>query len=364
MRLVPMCLALLMLALPAHAAPLPSPLRVPPGYRAEVFAAGLPGVRMLAWSPRGELTASRPAAGEIVLLPDADHDGQADKRMIFARGLDRPHGLAWHQGQLYVACSGSLERLRPDPAQRRAIATTRLSSDLPAGGMHWTRTLAFDRQGQLLVSVGSSCNVCEEADPRRAAILRLGPAGRMRPFARGLRNAVGLRLHPDTGELWATENGRDHLGHELPPDEVNRIVAGGDYGWPYAYGARVPDPAFGDPERAERTLGATVELPAHGAPLGLEFLRGPMVPEAYRGDLVVASHGSWNRWPPRGYQVLRIHFPAGRAPQVSEFVGGWLVGTRAWGRPVDVLMAPDGALMISDDMGGRIYRVSRVPAGR
>jgi len=211
----------------------------------------------------------------------------------------------------------------------------------------------------LYVSVGSTCNACLEEDWRRASVLRLPLSGGTASlFARGLRNSVGLAFHPQTGELWGSDNGRDLLGDDLPPEEVNRIVAGGDYGWPYCYGERIPDPDFGTSERCRQTIPPQVEMQAHSAPLGIAFVEGLAFPESYRRMLLVAFHGSWNRSVPTGYKLVGIPFRAGRPVGAAvDLVGGWLRAGIAWGRPVAPAVGADGALYLSDDRAGAIYRI-------
>lgn len=335
-----------------------SSIRLPDGFKIQVFAEGIPGVRFMTLSPQGELMASLPRRGQVILLPDRDRNGRADTLKVFAADLDRPHGLAWNNGDLFVAETGAVVRL--SDRNRDGVAESRktITRNLPAGGSHWTRTLGFGPDGWLYVSVGSSCNACVEKDSRRAAILRMRPDGtRQQVFARGLRNAVGFEWHPLTEALWATENGRDNLGDNLPPDELNRIVEGGDYGWPYCYGRRVPDPAYGNAKSCQQTIAAAFEFPAHSAALGMAFYQGRMFPRQFSYDAFVAFHGSWNRRRKTGYKVVRVRFQNGNPVAVQDFATGWLNKERAWGRPVDVLVAPDGALFVSDDLGGRIYRI-------
>lgn len=339
---------------------LPHALDVPRGFRVQVFADGLSGVRFMALSPHGELTVSRPSKGQILILPDRNGDGRADRTVVFATDLDRPHGLAWREGALYVAETGAVQRLVDTNGDGVADRKHLVTDDLPSGGMHWTRTLGFGPDGGMYVSAGSDCNACDERDPRRAAIMRFRPDGTGRTlYARGLRNAVGFAWHPQTHTMWATDNGRDWLGNTQPPEELNRIEPGGNYGWPACYGDRRPDTAHGGTSAAcARTIPPAVAFPAHWAPLGVTFYTGQQFPPEYRNDAFVAFHGSWNRMPPAGYRVVRVRFKDGKPTGYEDFVTGWLRGARAWGRPVDVLTASDGALFVSDDAGGRIYRIT------
>jgi glucose/arabinose dehydrogenase len=341
--------------------PLASPraLFAPEGVRVSVFAAGLGSPRLLAVGPQGHLFVSVPGEGKVLALPDADRDGVADRIVTFAGGLDRPHGLAFRGRDLYIAETARLLVARDEDGDLRADSVRVVSTDLPAGRGHWTRTVALGPDGHLYVSTGSSCNACVEEDPRRAAVLRFPPAGGPATlFARGLRNSVGLAFHPRTGELWGSDNGRDLLGDELPPEEINRIVEGGDYGWPYCYGRQVPDPEFDDAGRCRQTLPSEVEMQAHSAPLGIAFGEGLAFPEPYRDMLYVAFHGSWNRTVPTGYKLVGIPFRAGRpAGPPVDIVSGWLEGASAWGRPVAPAVGADGALYLSDDRAGAVYRI-------
>jgi glucose/arabinose dehydrogenase len=303
----------------------------------------------------------------VIALPDDDRDGRADAVVPVVEGLELPHGLAFLDGRLYVAETGRVVRFDSDPATRRARgAPTVLVPDLPARGSHWTRTIAFGPDGRLYVAVGSSCNNCEEADPRRAAITRYEAdgAGEAR-VATGLRNAVGLAFRPGTDELWATVNGRDFLGDERPAEYLTRVEPGGSYGWPYCHwdldGRLAPDPDLGSPARCPRVARPSLLYQPHAAPLGLAFYTGRQFPPDYQGSLFVALHGSWNRSVPTGHAVIRVRFD-GSAPRAESFASGWLSGTRGWGRPVDVAVGADGSLFVSDDRQGVVYRITFRPA--
>lgn len=352
---------------PAIVAGLPGAQRqlfAPAGTCINVFAADLRQPRMLLVR-NGWILVSEPRAGRIIALRDENGDGVADRRQVFAANLDRPHGLADHAEGVVVAETGRVLLLVDLDNDFVAEKTQVLTDDIPAGGGHWTRSLARGVDGKLYLSVGSDCNACLEQDPRRGTILTVDEQkGETRIFAIGLRNSVGLAIQPSTGELWASDNGRDMLGDDLPPDEVNHIIPGGDYGWPWCYGKRVPDPELGSPQRCRTTIPASVELPAHVAPLGLTFGAGLKGPSGWQDDLFLAEHGSWNRSVPVGYQLVRIPFAGGipTGPPVA-LVTGWLRGGRAWGRPVDVTVGPDGALYVSDDRAQVIYRIGLTANG-
>jgi glucose/arabinose dehydrogenase len=277
--------------------------------------------------------------------------------------MSQPHGLAFHKGALYVANTDGVVRvtLGADGRQTGEAYVNRYSG----GGGHWTRTIVFGADSAMYVAVGSTCNLCIESSSDRAAVLRFNEDGSgKRVFASGLRNAVGLAVEPSSGALWASQNERDNLepNHEnLPPEEINILTDGADYGWPYCYGDRVPNPEYANAARCANTTPPALKLQAHSAPLGITFLsRATKLPEEYRGDLLVAYHGSWNRDAPTGAKVVRVRVSGGKPVSVEDFMSGWqdASGSR-WGRPVDVVVAADGSVLISDDAGGAIYRLSR-----
>jgi glucose/arabinose dehydrogenase len=352
-----------LLLLPAAAPAQPGPrLTVPPGFAIDVFADRVGSVRFMALDPAGTLLVSEPSRGRVLALPDKNGTGRADGVQTVVDGLDQPHGLAFKDGALYVAENARVLRFRYDPATIKAAQQTVVVPSLPAGGGHWTRTVVFGPDGHLYVSVGSSCNVCRESDKRRAAILRYNADGSGETlFATGLRNAVGLAFHPATGVLWATVNERDWRGDDVPPDYVTEVKAGSVHGWPDCMvvgGKPIPDDRFARGARCEGVTPPTVEIPAHSAPIGITFYTGTQFPAQYRGSAFVAYRGSWNRTIPTGYKIVHLRFRDGRPAGVEDFVTGWLEGSSAWGRPVDVIVGRDGALYVSDQGAGRIYRVS------
>ena len=329
------------------------------GLRIQLFARLPGGVRMLALGPDDRIYASLPDLGAIYQLSDTDADGFSEQPVLYFSGLERPHGLAWLNGTLYVAEPGRVLKLVDANRDGLPESAEPVFSGLPEDGGHWTRSLARAADGSLYVSVGSRCNACEEDNPLRATVLKLEPrSGAVDIFARGLRNSVGLAVAGD-GTLWGSDNGRDMLGDNRPPDEINRIVEGGDYGWPYCFGDRQPDPQLGDSERCRETRPAAVELQAHSAPLGIAFGDGLNAPQAYRSSLYVAYHGSWNRTRPTGYKLVRIPLENGQpSGPPQDLVRGWLRDGTAWGRPVAPLVGPDGSLYLSDDRADAIYRIS------
>lgn len=337
----------------------PKTLQGIPGIRVQLHAQLPDGVRMLALDPDQRIYASLPGLGAIYQLSDRDGDGFAEQPVLYYSGLERPHGLAWLDGNLYVAEPGRVLRLIDIDQDGLPEAEETVFAGLPEDGGHWTRSLAVAADRSLYVSVGSRCNACEEEDPLRATVLKLNPQQRrIEVFARGLRNTVGLAV-ADDGTLWGSDNGRDMLGDDRPPDEINRITANGDYGWPYCFGDRQPDPQLGSDARCRQTLPPVVKLQAHSAPLGIAFGSGLKAPETYRNSLYVAYHGSWNRTVPTGYKLVRIPLVDGHpAGPPEDLLRGWLNDGVAWGRPVAPLIGADGSLYLSDDRADAVYRIS------
>ena len=326
------------------------PLVLPKGVRAHVFASGLGAPRALALDPGGALLVSLSSAGRVVALVPAS--GGPPRVVEVASGLNLPHGLAFRGGDLYVAETGRVLRFRYDAHTRQAAAPVPVVADLPAGAHNWTRSIAFGPDGRLHVAIGSSCDVCREADARRAAILSYAADGTgMRTVATGLRNPVGLAFHPETGVLWTTINERDWRRGGAPPDYITAVPSGSAFGWPDCYaldGAFLPDPELREPRPCQGLTPPTLELPPHSAPLGMTF---------HRGSLLVALHGSRAELPEAGYTIIRVVVDGRGRARAEDFATGWRAGGRVWGRPVD-LVSGGGALYVSDDHGGRIVRIT------
>lgn len=336
-------------------------LRVPPGFSVELLAR-VPGARSLALGGGGTLfVGTMRGAGNVYAVRDAF--GAAPVVTTVATGLRMPNGVAWRDGALYVAepqrilrFDGIEQHLDDPPAPAVIVA------DLPFKGMqHAWKYLGFGPDGRLYVPVGMPCNICNE--PGFGVILRMNPDGSGREvFATGIRNSVGFTWHPVTGELWFTDNGRDMMGDETPPCELNRAArAGMQFGFPFCHGGSVADPEFGRLGSCKEAEAPVQPLGPHVAPLGVRFYTGGMFPPEYRNQVFIAEHGSWNRSKAAGktgYRVALVRLEGARAVGYETFMDGFLDGDTALGRPVDLLVAPDGALLVSDDAAGAIYRVT------
>ncbi len=360
-----------------------APLNVPEGFIATIYSRETPGARVLARDPKGVLIVSLTASGKVVALPDLDTNGKADRTITVLENLNQPHGIAFNcpstgnvsadqdACKLYIAETNAVKQYAYDADTFTATYEKTLMT-LPSGDGHFTRTLLMHPDGnRLLVATGSDCNVCKETDPVRATVSAIDlTTGATSLFATGLRNSVFMAINPVTGAVWATENGRDLLGDDIPPDEVNILAAGKNYGWPICYGQNIHDTDFDKNQYirdpcADATP-AHIDLQAHSASLGLAFIPEEGWPEDMRNDLLIAYHGSWNRSMPTGYKVVRYNLDAqGNVSQPSpvDFVTGFLKDVKdresAIGRPVGLLAEPGGVLYISDDHAGAIYKISR-----
>jgi len=344
--------------------------KVPPGFKVSVFARGFTQPRWIAVSPAGDVFVSDSAAGEVVVLHAPAGQPIAESREIFADHLNLPFGIAFHHDWAYVAETDEVVRFHYDAKTSMRLGKLERILELPGHGynQHWTRSLAFSPDGErMFVSVGSRTNISIESDPRRAAILVADPDGRnMRIYAAGLRNAVGIAFNSLSSHLWATVNERDDMGDDIPSDYVTHVIEGGFYGWPYSYLGQHPDNRVAPrPDLVAKAIVPDVLLGAHVAPLQFVFYDSHQFPSSYWGGAFVAEHGSWNRRRKSGYQVAFIPFrggvPAGEAiPFLSGFVPD-PAGKIVYGRPTGVAVAPDGSLLISDDGGNLIWRVSYEP---
>ena len=350
----------------------PSYWVVPPGFQVSVFADSVQNPREMALGPRGTVFVGSMFAGKVYAVIDRNGDHKADRVVVIASGLNQPNGVAMHNGALYVATNSKI--LRFDDIEQHLDApptpvAVRDSLPNPSAGHTW-KFIAFGPDNLLYMSVGAPCNVCLPP-PMVSTILRMKPDGsNLEVFAEGVRNSVGFDWHPTTHELWFTDNGRDMMGDDVPNDELNVAWKRGmHFGFPFCHQGDVPDPEFGKQRSCSTTEPPVQKLGAHVAALGFTFYTGDMFPASYKNAAIIAEHGSWNRSTPSGYRVMVAHTDGRRAtryepllegflPSTGSVPGGRGAGRAALGRPVDVLQLPDGSILISDDTGNRILRVS------
>jgi glucose/arabinose dehydrogenase len=373
-------------------------LRVPTGFRVQIFASQLGNPRMMATTPEGDVYVTVRAQSQVLRLRDMNGDGDASdtgEQVVAASMMDNPalegvHGITFHMGRIYLATVKNI--LVATPAAGRLGSFQTLVSDLPDGGQHPNRTLGVGPDGKLYVTVGSTCNACVEPESEHATILRLELDGRPsanpanpahpllarnpmamvspRVWASGLRNTLGFDWHPTTGQMWGSDHGSDGLGDDVPPDEINLLEGGKSYGWPFCWGMRMIDPVIDEPSMmmtkqayCPRTEPEDASYPAHSAPIGFLFYRGDQFPAEYRGDAFVALRGSWNRSIPTGYKILRVRFGAS-GPETDrtreDFLSGFLdsAGRTTSGRPAGLAVDATGALLLAEDTNGVIYRIS------
>ena len=353
--------AMALLVAPSTAAQRALPLdtiKLPAGFSIHVVAR-VPGARAMTWGVRGTLfVASRSEGKAYAVRLAADDDAQNAQVRVAASGLRSPAGVAFRDGALYV--SGIDRIVRVAGAESEHPANPEVVSDrFPKDASHGWKFIAFGPDGKLYVPVGAPCNICEPDPDRYANIMRMNPDGSgLEVFARGVRNTVGFDWEPQSKEMWFTDNGRDMLGDDAPPDELNRAPRPGlHFGYPYCHAGTIADPEFGRKRACSEFVAPAQSLGPHVAALGMRFYTGTQFPERYRNNIFIAEHGSWNRSAKIGYRVSVVRIENGRATSYETFAQGWLQGESAWGRPVDVLVAPDGSLLVSDDYAGAIYRI-------
>jgi len=331
------------------------------GFTISIFADSVTGARSLARGDNGTIFVGTRGHGKVYALVDRDGDWAADTVYVLARGLVDPNGVAFRDGALYVAEYNrvlrydDIESHLADPGPPAVV-----NDSFPSERHHGWKFIRFGPDGWLYVPVGAPCNVCESDDERFASIMRMRPDGSgLELFARGVRNTVGFDFHRETHELWFTDNGRDMMGDNLPPDELNHApVPGLNFGFPYCHGAEIPDPEFGKGVDCSEFTPPVQELGPHVAALGMRFYTGEMFPEEYHGRVFIAEHGSWNRTDPIGYRITTVSLDGNRAVSYRVFASGWLQKAGVWGRPVDLEVMPDGSLLVSDDYAGVVYRIS------
>lgn len=339
-------------------------LQLPEGFKAEIYAADVPNARQMVLGNRGTIYVGSRGAGKVYALVDQNADFQADTVYTIDEGLRSPSGVAYRDGALYV---GAINRiLRYDDIDQRLSNPPDpivITDSYPSEGHHGWKFIAFGPDGKLYVPVGAPCNICKSENPIFASITRINPDGTDREIiARGVRNSVGFDWHPQTGDLWFTDNGRDWLGDNKPPCELNHLTTSGQhFGYPYKHGRNIWDPDFGNEGKTmEQAFRAPArELGPHVAPLGMIFYTGEMFPQSYKNQILIAEHGSWNRSEKIGYRITRVSLQNEPPASYQPFIEGWLQSNDAvWGRPVDLLQLTDGSVLISDDYKGIIYRIT------
>jgi glucose/arabinose dehydrogenase len=353
-------------------------LTLPQGFKANIYAKLDVMPRMMAFGPDGNLFVSSAKADHVLMLTDTNHDGVAEAPIIISKELDAPNGLTFIDNTLLVANQNGIVKLTKK--NNRWSAPKPFISNLATGG-HTLKTIKVGADDHLYINVGSSCNVCNEVDPTRATILRYTtegkPAGALAVvgrhtalppiWAKGLRNSQGFAWHPETKAMFATNNGSDmrsdtkggQVKDELPPEHINQIKRGEHYGWPHCWGNQFTDPNFPGPSGfCKKTVPPALSLISHSTPIGITFLNKSHFPSEFKNDAIVALHGSWNREQLSGYKLVRIVFDNGQPVKSVDFATGWLNDNKAWGRPVDVAVGPDGALYVTDDRTAYIYRIT------
>ncbi|WP_394131465.1 PQQ-dependent sugar dehydrogenase [Shewanella maritima] len=335
-------------------------IKLPAGFQIDTYAENVENARQMALGNKGTVFVGSRRAGNVYALIDSNKDFKADKQILLAQGLNMPSGLAYHQGSLYVAEVDKIWRYRDIENSLPKVPQPELVyNKLPSERHHGWKNIKFGPDGLLYIPVGAPCNVCDDPLPF-SSIMKLNvDTKEVTTVAQGVRNSVGFDFHPETGELWFTDNGRDMMGDDLPDDELNRVTQEGQhFGFPYVHNADIKDPEFYDAEKAKLNTPPALNLGAHVAALGMEFYLGEQFPEAYRGNIFIAQHGSWNRSSKVGYRVMQVVLNGSEVAGYLPFATGWLQGEESWGRPVAVLTLEDGSLLVSDDAADEVYRIS------
>jgi glucose/arabinose dehydrogenase len=340
-----------------------SKLKVPEGFSISFFANNVENARSMALSDNGTVFVGNRKGKNVYALVDADNDGVAEKKYNIASDMNAPNGVAFHNGSLYIAEISKVWRIDNIEATLSNPAKPVLISDkFPTEEHHGWKYIAFGPDGKLYIPVGAPCNICDdnEKDPRFSSMMRMNADGsELEVYSHGIRNTVGFTWHPQTNELWFTDNGRDMLGDDLPPDELNIATKKDEnFGYPYCHAGVIPDPEFNKGKKCSDFKAPAAKLTPHGAALGIKFNTGSMFPNQYRNQVFIAEHGSWNRSKPIGYRVMMATVEGNNVTGYKPFIEGWLNNGEAWGRPVDVLFLKDGSMLISDDHANAIYRVT------
>lgn len=338
-------------------------ISLPDGFHISIYADNIENARSMVMGDKGTLFVGNRSGEKVYAIVDNNNDQIADTQYVIADGLNMPNGVAFKDGSLYIAEVDKIWRIDniedhlTDPPQKVLVR-----GDFPTDKHHGWKYIAFGPDGKLYVPVGAPCNICDNSDKdkRYASITRMNPDGSdFEVYAHGIRNSVGFAWHPTTNELWFTDNGRDMLGDDKPNDELNRAPQiGMHFGYPYCHAGYIPDPEFGEGHSCDNYTPPVAKLNAHTAALGMKFYTGDMFPEAYKGQVFIAEHGSWNRTEPTGYRISLVKLDGNKALGYEPFATGWLKDGKAWGRPVDILQLKDGSLLVSDDFADVIYRIT------
>lgn len=335
-------------------------IKLPPGFKIEVYVESMPNARSMALSPGGTLFVGTRSAGKVYAVVDQGI-GKKPRVLTIAENLNMPNGVAFRDGSLYVAEVTRVLRFdRIEQNPERPPTPVVVSDSFPSEKDHGWKFIRFSPDGRLYVPVGFPCNVCKPKDRRFGTVMRMKPDGSdLEIYAEGIRNTVGFDWHPATGELWFTDNGRDWMGDNAPPDELNRAPRKGmNFGFPFCHGGTIPDPKYGKERSCREFTPPEMNLGPHVAALGMRFYTGKLFPEEYRHQIFIAEHGSWNRSEPIGYRITLVRMKGSRAVSYEVFAEGWLQKGGPWGRPVDLQVMPDGTLLVSDDKAGVIYRIT------
>lgn len=337
-------------------------IKLPEGFSISVYAE-VDNARSMAMSPSGTLFVGNRSEDKVYAVKDIDGDNKADKRWVIASDLNMPNGVAFKDGDLYVAEVSRILKFKDIENHLDNPGAPEVVYDqYPTETHHGWKYIAFGPDGKLYVPVGAPCNICESEDPVYASITRINPDGSgMEVYASGVRNTVGFTWHPETKELWFTDNGRDMMGDDIPPCELNTAPTQGmHFGYPYCHGGTIKDPEFGSKRACGDFIKPVQNLNAHVAPLGVKFYTGSMFPDSYKNQIFIAEHGSWNRTKKSGHLVSLVKLEGGKAVGYETFAEGWLnhETQEAWGRPVDILLLQDGSMLVSDDKGGMIFRIA------
>ncbi len=339
-------------------------IKLPKGFVISIFADDVPDARSMTLGTMGTVFVGTRKKGDVYALQDVDGDGKADQRYLIATGLFSPNGVAYRNGSLFVAEINRIIRFdNIEQNLKNPPAPVVVYDQFPDKTHHGWKYLKFGPDNRLYTAIGAPCNICEPDAKIFTSLVRLTPDGKkMEILARGIRNTVGFDWQPKTHYLYFSENGRDNLGDDVPPDELNKWTQKGQhFGYPYCHGSEIADPEFGKLKKCQQFVGPEWKFKAHLAPLGMHFYRGKQFPKLYQQQLFVAQHGSWNRSKPHGYRIALLKFKQGKVISETVFAEGWLdKNDQVIGRPVDILELPDGSLLVSDDYAGVIYKISYV----